>query len=74
MIVNDLINFLSVNGYVNIAEAIKNLLPVTSFHWFDEIVELSFAALVFYGAAALWGPSSISALETGSLHACQTSG
>ncbi|TKB09614.1 TRAP transporter small permease [Desulforhopalus sp. IMCC35007] len=51
----DLINFLSVNGYVNIAEAIKNLLPVTSFHWFDEIVELSFAALVFYGAAALWG-------------------
>jgi TRAP-type C4-dicarboxylate transport system permease small subunit len=52
---NDLINFLSVNGYVKIAEAIKNLLPVTSFHWFDEIVELSFAALVFYGAAALWG-------------------
>lgn len=52
---NDLINYLTTKGYENIAEVIKNLLPVTSFHWFDEIVELSFAALVFYGAAALWG-------------------
>jgi TRAP-type C4-dicarboxylate transport system permease small subunit len=23
-------------------------------HWFDEIVEMLFSALVFYGAAALW--------------------
>ena len=52
---NDLINYLSINGYESIAETIKNFIPVTSFHWFDEIVELSFAALVFYGAAALWG-------------------
>jgi TRAP-type C4-dicarboxylate transport system permease small subunit len=28
--------------------------PVTSFHWMDEIVELCFGALVFYGAAAVW--------------------
>jgi TRAP-type transport system small permease protein len=25
-----------------------------SLHWFDEIVELLYAALVFYGAAAVW--------------------
>jgi TRAP-type transport system small permease protein len=28
--------------------------PVASLHWFDEIVELLYAYLVFYGAAALW--------------------
>lgn len=28
--------------------------PVTSFHWMDEIVELCFGALVFYGSAAVW--------------------
>ena len=28
--------------------------PVMSLHWFDEIIELVFAYLVFYGAAALW--------------------
>lgn len=28
--------------------------PFMSMHWFDEIVELLYAALVFYGAAALW--------------------
>lgn len=52
---NDLINALSIRGYEALAEGIKGILPVTSFHWLDEIVELSFAALVFYGAAALWG-------------------
>ena len=52
---NDLINKLVVSGHIQAAELIKGLLPVTSFHWFDEIVELFFAALVFYGAAALWG-------------------
>jgi TRAP-type C4-dicarboxylate transport system permease small subunit len=29
-------------------------LPITSFHWLDEIVELCFSALIFYGAAVLW--------------------
>ncbi len=28
--------------------------PVMSFHWFDEIVEWTFAWLVFFGSAALW--------------------
>ncbi|RPI35308.1 MAG: TRAP transporter small permease subunit, partial [Chloroflexota bacterium] len=28
--------------------------PVASLHWFDEILELLFAYMVFYGAAALW--------------------
>jgi TRAP-type C4-dicarboxylate transport system permease small subunit len=54
-LISDLINFLVVQGYNNIAEIIKDILPITSFHWFDEIVEFFFAALVFYGAAALWG-------------------
>jgi len=28
--------------------------PVASLHWFDEIIELLYAYLVFYGAGALW--------------------
>ena len=28
--------------------------PITSLHWTDEIVELCFAWLVFYGAAGVW--------------------
>jgi TRAP-type C4-dicarboxylate transport system permease small subunit len=28
--------------------------PIMSMHWFDEIVELLYGALVFYGAAAVW--------------------
>ncbi len=28
--------------------------PVMSMHWFDEILELLYGALVFYGAAAVW--------------------
>lgn len=33
---------------------VVRFVPIMSMHWFDEIVELVFAALVFYGAAALW--------------------
>ena len=28
--------------------------PLMSMHWFDEILELLYGALVFYGAAAVW--------------------
>jgi TRAP-type transport system small permease protein len=28
--------------------------PITSLHWTDEIVELCFAGLVFFGAAGVW--------------------
>ncbi len=28
--------------------------PFMSMHWFDEVLELLFAALVFYGAAVVW--------------------
>jgi TRAP-type C4-dicarboxylate transport system permease small subunit len=28
--------------------------PIVSLHWFDEIIELLYAYLVFYGSAALW--------------------
>jgi TRAP-type C4-dicarboxylate transport system permease small subunit len=33
---------------------LNRFIPVTSFHWLDEIIELCFAGLVFYGAAAVW--------------------
>lgn len=36
------------------ANVIVRFLPVVSLHWFDEIVEMLYACLVFYGAAALW--------------------
>ena len=32
----------------------NRLIPITSFHWLDEIIELCFAAMTFYGAAAVW--------------------
>ena len=51
---NDLVTFLSERGFNEAAGAVRGLLPVTSMHWFDEIVELCFAALIFYGAASLW--------------------
>ena len=28
--------------------------PIMSMHWFDEILELLYGALIFYGAAAVW--------------------
>jgi TRAP-type transport system small permease protein len=36
------------------ANVFVRFVPVASLHWFDEIIELLFAYLVFYGAAALW--------------------
>jgi TRAP-type transport system small permease protein len=36
------------------ANVFVRFFPVASLHWFDEIVELFFAYLVFYGSAALW--------------------
>jgi len=36
------------------ANVLVRFVPVVSLHWFDEIVEMLYAALVFYGAAALW--------------------
>ncbi len=53
-LVNDLTIFLSAHGLETLAAGVKALAPLVSFHWFDEIVELCFASLVFYGAAALW--------------------
>jgi len=53
-LVNDLSLFVAAHGFDRAAAAIKALFPAASLHWFDEIVELCFASLVFYGAAALW--------------------
>jgi len=53
-LVNDLAQFLQRHDLEGISSFIQHLLPISSFHGFDEIIELSFAALVFYGAAGLW--------------------
>ena len=36
------------------ANVIVRFFPIVSLHWFDEIIELLYAYMVFYGAAALW--------------------
>jgi TRAP-type C4-dicarboxylate transport system permease small subunit len=36
------------------ANVFVRFFPVVSLHWFDEIIEMLYAYLVFYGAAALW--------------------
>jgi TRAP-type C4-dicarboxylate transport system permease small subunit len=36
------------------ANVFVRFVPVASLHWFDEILELLYAHLIFYGAAALW--------------------
>jgi TRAP-type transport system small permease protein len=36
------------------ANVLLRFVPIMSFHWFEEIVEWSFAWLVFFGSAALW--------------------
>jgi TRAP-type C4-dicarboxylate transport system permease small subunit len=36
------------------ANVLLRIFPFTSLHWTDEIVELCFAGLVFYGAAGVW--------------------
>jgi TRAP-type C4-dicarboxylate transport system permease small subunit len=33
---------------------VVRFLPFMSMHWFDEILEMLYGALVFYGAAAVW--------------------
>jgi TRAP-type C4-dicarboxylate transport system permease small subunit len=33
---------------------VVRFVPVMSMHWFDEILELLYGALIFYGAAAVW--------------------
>jgi len=36
------------------ANVFVRFIPVVSLHWFDEILELLYAYLIFYGSAALW--------------------
>jgi TRAP-type C4-dicarboxylate transport system permease small subunit len=55
---NDLERFFNAINLNFLASAIKALIPITSFHWLDEIVELSISALTFYGAAIVWAYSA----------------
>jgi TRAP-type C4-dicarboxylate transport system permease small subunit len=50
----DFVQFLHGKGLDNLADGIRGVIRITSFHWLDEIVELCFSALTFYGAAAIW--------------------
>ena len=57
-VTNDLVIWLDMKNLKSLSNAIgaiRDLVPIKSMHWFDEIVELCFAYLVFYGAASLWG-------------------
>ncbi|MHC1727123.1 MAG: TRAP transporter small permease [Syntrophobacteraceae bacterium] len=36
------------------ANVFVRFVPVASLHWFDEIIELLYAYMVFYGSAAVW--------------------
>jgi TRAP-type C4-dicarboxylate transport system permease small subunit len=53
-------NIISAKFYKDIPAVIQNYIlllqnkTTPSLHWLDEIIEMLFAALVFYGAAALW--------------------
>jgi TRAP-type C4-dicarboxylate transport system permease small subunit len=40
--------------FILTANVFVRFVPIASLHWLDEIVEMSFAGLVFYGAAAVW--------------------
>lgn len=53
-LINDFIQFLNRHGMETASNLIQSVVTINSFYWFDEVIELSFAALVFYGAAALW--------------------
>jgi len=53
-LINDFVQFSNEHGMEGIANLIQSIVTINSFYWFDEVIELSFAALVFYGAAALW--------------------
>lgn len=53
-LMGDMTQYLHELGAGGVADAIRAVMPMTSFHWLDEIVELCFSALIFYGAAALW--------------------
>lgn len=60
LILTRVLKFVTVSLFVVLlliltANVAARLLPFgLSLHWLDEIVELCFASLVFYGAAALW--------------------
>jgi TRAP-type C4-dicarboxylate transport system permease small subunit len=53
-LMGDLVQRLREADLDNVANIIRKALPITSFHWLDEIVELCFSSLTFYGAAAIW--------------------
>jgi TRAP-type C4-dicarboxylate transport system permease small subunit len=55
----DLLKIITISCFVLLtllvtANVFVRFFPIVSLHWFDEIIELLVAYLVFYGSAALW--------------------
>jgi TRAP-type transport system small permease protein len=55
----NIIKFITITVFILIfllmcANVFIRFVPLFSMHWFDEIIEMLFAGLVFYGSAALW--------------------
>jgi TRAP-type transport system small permease protein len=48
-----IVSFVSLTVLIT-ANVIVRFFPLVSLHWFDEIIEMLYAYLVFYGAAAVW--------------------
>jgi len=58
-VITAVLKYLTIAIFVSLALIVSanillRIFPITSLHWTDEIVELCFAALVFYGAAGVW--------------------
>lgn len=58
-VVLNILKAITITGFVLLtvlisANVFVRFFPVVSLHWFDEIIELLYAYMVFYGAAALW--------------------
>ncbi len=58
-VITAILKYLTIAIFVSLALIVSanillRIFPITSLHWTDEIVELGFAALVFYGAAGVW--------------------
>ena len=41
-------------SFILTANVFVRFVPVISLHWFDEVVEMLYASLVFYGSAIVW--------------------
>jgi TRAP-type C4-dicarboxylate transport system permease small subunit len=58
-VVLNVLKAITITGFILLtvlisANVFVRFFPIVSLHWFDEIIELLYAYMVFYGASALW--------------------